>query len=133
MIGRGLSRGEPCRGGRHEARELAHGVIGSARVTAFGVSNVAPAGAVVGGLVIVVSYAGFAAPLVVLIALVASLCCACFPSGESFTCAAGRSWTCCPSQLSDGSALGSSPLPSSGPGGRQASRCWARFIPANDD
>ncbi len=76
MIGRGRSRGEPCRGGRHEARELAHGVIGSARVTAFGVSNVAPAGAVVGGLVIVVAYAGFAAPLVVLIALVASLCCA---------------------------------------------------------
>ena len=76
MIGRGLSRGEPSRGGRHEARELAHGVIGSARVTAFGVSNVAPAGAVVGGLVIVVAYAGFAAPLVVLIALVASLCCA---------------------------------------------------------
>jgi amino acid transporter len=45
-------------------------------VTAFGVSNVAPAGAVAGGLVIVVGYAGFAAPLVVLIALVASLCCA---------------------------------------------------------
>ena len=59
-----------------EIRELAHGAIGSARVTAFGVSNVAPAGAVVGGLVIVVSYAGFAAPLVVLIALVTSLCCA---------------------------------------------------------
>ena len=45
-------------------------------MTAFGVSNVAPAGAVVGGLIIVVAYAGFAAPLVVLIALVASLCCA---------------------------------------------------------
>jgi Amino acid permease len=45
-------------------------------VTAFGLSNVAPAGAVAGGLVIVVGYAGFAAPLVVLIALVASLCCA---------------------------------------------------------
>jgi amino acid transporter len=76
VIGRSLSRGEPSRGGRGEARELAHGVIGSARVTAFGVSNVAPAGAVAGGLVIVVAYAGFAAPLVVLIALVASLCCA---------------------------------------------------------
>ena len=47
-----------------------------ARVTAFGVSNVAPSGAVVGGLVIVIGYAGFAAPLVVLIAFVASLCCA---------------------------------------------------------
>ena len=62
--------------GEPETRELAHGVIGAARVTAFGVSNVAPAGAVVGGLIIVVAYAGFAAPLVVLIALVASLCCA---------------------------------------------------------
>jgi amino acid transporter len=59
-----------------EPSELARGVIGAARVTAFGVSNVAPAGAVVGGLIIVVAYAGFAAPLVVLIALVASLCCA---------------------------------------------------------
>jgi amino acid transporter len=55
---------------------LAHGVVGSARVIAFGASNVAPAGAVVGGLVIVVSYAGFASPLVVIIAFVASLCCA---------------------------------------------------------
>ncbi|MGH3199869.1 MAG: APC family permease [Streptosporangiaceae bacterium] len=62
--------------GKPETRELAHEAIGSARVTAFGVSNVAPAGAVAGGLVIVVGYAGFAAPLVVLIALVASLCCA---------------------------------------------------------
>ena len=51
-------------------------VVGSARVIAFGASNVAPAGAVVGGLVIVVSYAGFASPLVVIIAFVASVCCA---------------------------------------------------------
>jgi amino acid transporter len=63
-------------GGKPGARELAHGAIGSVRVIAFGVSNVAPAGAVAGGLVIVVGYAGFAAPLVVLISLVASLCCA---------------------------------------------------------
>jgi len=69
--GSGLSRTS-----RPATRELAHGAIGSARVTAFGVSNVAPAGAVAGGLVIVVGYAGFAAPLVVLIALAASLCCA---------------------------------------------------------
>ena len=62
--------------GKPDTRELAHEAIGSARLTAFGVSNVAPAGAVAGGLVIVVAYAGFAAPLVVLIALVASLCCA---------------------------------------------------------
>ncbi len=51
-------------------------MVGSARVVAFGASNVAPAGAVVGGLVIVVSYAGFASPLVVIVAFVASLCCA---------------------------------------------------------
>src|SRR5450755_993656 len=59
-----------------EPRGLAHGAVGPARVIAFGASNVAPAGAVVGGLVIVVSYAGFASPLVVLIAFAASLCCA---------------------------------------------------------
>ena len=55
---------------------LAHEVVGPARVIAFGVSTVAPAGSVVGGLVILVSYAGFASPLVVVIAFVASLCCA---------------------------------------------------------
>src|SRR5215813_8834319 len=55
---------------------LAQGVVGSARVIAFGASNVAPAGSVVAGLVIVVSYAGFASPLVVLIAFVAAMCCA---------------------------------------------------------
>jgi len=71
----GPDGGEPAHAGS-QTRELAHGAIGSARVTAFGVSNVAPSGAVVGGLVIVVGYAGFAAPLVVLIALAASLCCA---------------------------------------------------------
>ncbi|MGO9781663.1 MAG: APC family permease [Streptosporangiaceae bacterium] len=62
--------------GGAEARGLARGVVGSTRVIAFGASNVAPAGAVVGGLLIVVSYAGFASPLVVLIAFVASVCCA---------------------------------------------------------
>jgi len=60
----------------HEGSGLARGVVGLARIIAFGASNVAPAGAVVGGLVIVVSYAGFASPLVVLIAFAASLCCA---------------------------------------------------------
>jgi len=59
-----------------EARGLARGVVGPARVIAFGVSSVAPAGSVVGGLVILVSFAGFASPLVVVIAFVASLCCA---------------------------------------------------------
>jgi amino acid transporter len=76
MSGRGGSGSQLPRASRHEARELAHGAIGSARVTAFGVSNVAPAGVVAGGLVIMVGYAGFAAPLVILIALAASLCCA---------------------------------------------------------
>jgi amino acid transporter len=59
-----------------DGRGLAHGVIGSARVVAFGVSSVAPAGSVVGGLFILVSYAGFASPLVVVLAFAASLCCA---------------------------------------------------------
>ncbi len=59
-----------------QARGLAHGIVGSARVTAFGTGVVAPAGSVIAGLVIVVSYAGFASPLVVLITFVASLCCA---------------------------------------------------------
>ena len=58
------------------SRELARNVVGPVRVIAFGTSNVAPAGAVVAGLVIVVSYAGFASPLVVLLAFAASLCCA---------------------------------------------------------
>ena len=76
MSGRGGSGSQLPRASRHEVRELAPGAIGTARVTAFGVSNVAPAGAVAGGLVIVVGYADFAAPLVILIALTASLCCA---------------------------------------------------------
>ena len=59
-----------------KAPGLASGIVGPVRVIAFGASNVAPAGAVVGGLVIVLAYAGFAAPLVVLIAFAASLCCA---------------------------------------------------------
>jgi amino acid transporter len=60
----------------HEDGGLAQGVVGSARVIAFAAGNVAPAGSVVAGLVIVVSYAGFASPLVVLIAFAASMCCA---------------------------------------------------------
>ena len=60
----------------HQAGGLARGAVGPARVITFGVSNVAPAGTVVAGLVIMMSYAGFASPLVVLIAFAASLCCA---------------------------------------------------------
>jgi amino acid transporter len=59
-----------------QARTLSRGVVGSTRLITFGVSNVAPAAAVVAGLVIVVSYAGYASPLVVIVAFVASLCCA---------------------------------------------------------
>ena len=59
-----------------EAHGLAHGIVGLARVTAFGTSIVAPAFSVITVLVIVVSYAGFASPLVVLITFVASMCCA---------------------------------------------------------
>jgi amino acid transporter len=62
--------------GNDQGGGLAHGVVGSARVVAFGVSSVAPAGSVVGGLLILVSFAGFASPLVVVLAFVASLCCA---------------------------------------------------------
>jgi amino acid transporter len=60
----------------HQGGELAHGVVGSARVIAFGASTVAPASSVIAGLAIVVAYAGFASPLVVLVAFAASLCCA---------------------------------------------------------
>ena len=59
-----------------QARGLARGIVGSARVTAFGTSIVAPAASVITVLVIVVSYAGFAAPLVVLITFAGSMCCA---------------------------------------------------------
>jgi amino acid transporter len=59
-----------------EAGGLAPGIVGSARVTAFGTSIVAPAASVITALVIVVMYAGFASPLVIVITFVASLCCA---------------------------------------------------------
>ena len=75
-VGTALDRGLGMGAGSHEAGGLAPGVVGSARVIAFGASIVAPAASVIAGLVIVVSYAGFASPLVVLIAFVASLCCA---------------------------------------------------------
>jgi amino acid transporter len=59
-----------------DPRVLASEIVGPLRVVAFGASSVAPAGAVVAGLLIVVSYAGYASPLVVVIAFAASLCCA---------------------------------------------------------
>jgi amino acid transporter len=62
--------------GRQETRGLARDVVGSARVTAFGTSLVAPGASAVTVLVVMVAYAGFASPLVVLITFVASLCCA---------------------------------------------------------
>ena len=61
---------------RQEADGLARGIVGVARVTAFGTSIVAPAASVITVLVIVLAYAGFASPLVILITFAASLCCA---------------------------------------------------------
>jgi amino acid transporter len=58
-----------------ETRGLACDVVGSARVIAFGTSIVVPAVSVVALLVVVLAYAGFASPLVVLITFVASMCC----------------------------------------------------------
>jgi amino acid transporter len=56
--------------GKPDTRELAHEAIGSARLTAFGVSNVAPAGAVAGGLVIVAALAiGCVAALALMLGL----------------------------------------------------------------
>ena len=63
-------------GSDEETRGLARGIVGSARVTAFGTSLVAPAASVITVLVIMASYAGFASPLVVLITFAGSLCCA---------------------------------------------------------
>ncbi len=45
-------------------------------MVAFGLSSVAPAGSVAGGLLLLVSYAGYASALVVMVAFAASLCCA---------------------------------------------------------
>ena len=61
---------------RQEADGLARGIVGFARVTAFGTSIVAPAASVITVLVIVLAYAGFASPLVILITFAASSCCA---------------------------------------------------------
>jgi amino acid transporter len=60
--------GKLARAGQSQTCELAHGAVGSARVTAFGVSNVAPSGAVVGGLVHV-AIGGWALYLVILAAV----------------------------------------------------------------
>ena len=62
--------------GSRETIGLAKGVVGSARVTAFGASIVAPAASVITALVVMVSYAGFASPLIVLITFAGSMCCA---------------------------------------------------------
>src|SRR6266568_2774043 len=50
-----------------EARGLARGVVGSARTIAFGTSIVSPSASAATVLVLLVTYAGFASPLVVLI------------------------------------------------------------------
>jgi hypothetical protein len=62
--------------GNEEPGELARGVVGSARTIAFGTSIVAPSASAATVLVLVVAYAGFASPLVVLITFAGSLCCA---------------------------------------------------------
>src|SRR6476469_10914433 len=59
-----------------EAGRLARGVVGSARTIAFGTSIVAPSASAATVLVLVVAYAGFASPLVVLITFAGSMCCA---------------------------------------------------------
>ena len=67
---------EETRGLTRNVVGLARDAVGPTRVIAFGTSIVAPAGSVVTGLVLVVAFAGFASPLVVLITFAASLCCA---------------------------------------------------------
>ena len=58
------------------ARGLAQEIVGATRLTAFGTSIVAPAGSVISVLIIMMSYAGFASPLVVLLSFAGSMCCA---------------------------------------------------------
>ena len=72
----GTERGHGMGADSEEVRGLARGVVGSARVIAFGTSIVAPSASAVTLLVLVMSYAGFASPLVVLICFAGSLCCA---------------------------------------------------------
>jgi hypothetical protein len=62
--------------GRDGTRGFAHGIVGSARVIAFGASIVAPAVSVITVLVVMTAYAGFASPLMVVITFAGSLCCA---------------------------------------------------------
>jgi len=62
--------------GNSATRGLEAEAVGPARVIAFGTSIVAPAGSVVTSLVLVLAFAGFASPFVVLVTFAASLCCA---------------------------------------------------------
>ena len=62
--------------GSAEGRGLARAAVGRARTIAFGTSVVAPSASAATVLVLVVAYAGFASPLVVLITFAGSLCCA---------------------------------------------------------
>lgn len=55
---------------------LAPESVGFSRLVAISAGVVAPAGSVISVLIVMVLYAGFASPLVVLIAFAASLCCA---------------------------------------------------------
>lgn len=62
--------------GNSATRGLEAEAVGPTRVIAFGTSIVAPAGSVVTSLVLVLAFAGFASPFVVLVTFAASLCCA---------------------------------------------------------
>ena len=62
--------------GSADGRGLAREAVGQARTIAFGTSIVAPSASAATVLVLVVAYAGFASPLVVLITFAGSLCCA---------------------------------------------------------
>jgi amino acid transporter len=57
-------------------RGLAAEAVGTVRVIAFGTSIVAPAASAVTVLVLVLAFAGFASPFVVLVTFAGSLCCA---------------------------------------------------------
>jgi Amino acid permease len=71
-----LKRGYGMGVAQEVSRGLPRDVVGPARTIAFGTSIVAPSASAVTVLVLVLAYAGFASPLVILITFAGSLCCA---------------------------------------------------------
>ena len=71
-----LKRGYGMGVAQEVSRGLPRDAVGPARTIAFGTSIVAPSASAVTVLVLVLAYAGFASPLVVLITFAGSLCCA---------------------------------------------------------